>query len=153
MLQFCYGFVLFWLFFTIYFLLQKELWGSNSFILRIQRSWLFARGKQPVTCVNQSNIEVGIFLGWFLEICFSDCPATYFDMNRLAAIAYPDCSIRAYPDKRVVMRPSEKSSGQGGRPKRLARRGLLHVENVFSPTTQASGFAAGHNRADYLDRL
>ena len=24
----------------------------------------------------------------------------------------------------------------------LARRGLLHVENVFSPTTQASGFAA-----------
>jgi len=32
--------------------------------------------------------------------------------------------------------------GQGGRPKRLARRGLLHVENFFSPTTQASGFAA-----------
>jgi len=35
----------------------------------------------------------------------------------------------------------------------LARRGLLHVENVFSPTTQASGFAAGRNRAGYLDRL
>ncbi len=27
------------------------------------------------------------------------------------------------------------------------------VENVFSPTTQASGFAAGRNRAGYLDRL
>ncbi len=25
----------------------------------------------------------------------------------------------------------------------LARRGFLHVENVFSPTTQASGFATG----------
>jgi hypothetical protein len=25
----------------------------------------------------------------------------------------------------------------------LARSGFLHVENVFSPTTQASGFAAG----------
>ena len=33
--------------------------------------------------------------------------------------------------------------GQGGRTKRLAKRGFLHVENVFSPTTQASGFAAG----------
>ncbi len=27
------------------------------------------------------------------------------------------------------------------------------VEDVFSPTTQASGFAAGRNRAGYLDRL
>jgi len=25
----------------------------------------------------------------------------------------------------------------------LARSGFLHVENIFSPTTQASGFAAG----------
>jgi len=25
----------------------------------------------------------------------------------------------------------------------LARSGFLHVENVFSPTTRASGFAAG----------
>ncbi len=30
---------------------------------------------------------------------------------------------------------------------------MLHVENVFSPTTQASGFAAGRNRAGYWDRL
>jgi hypothetical protein len=30
---------------------------------------------------------------------------------------------------------------------------LLHVENVFSPTTQASGFAAGRNRAGYWDRF
>jgi len=57
------------------------------------------------------------------------------------------------------MRPSENLSayggvrGQGGRPKRLARRGLLHVENVFSPTKQALGFAAGRNRAGYLDRF
>ena len=64
--------------------------------------------------------------------------------------------------------------GQGGRSKMLgrrqaslARRAFLHVEpirdpsekvsngveNVFSPTTQASGFAAGRNRAGYLDRL
>ena len=50
--------------------------------------------------------------------------------------------------------------GQGGRPKMpgrrqasLARRGFLQVENVCSPTTQASGFAAGHNRAGYWDRL
>jgi len=52
----------------------------------------------------------------------------------------------------------------------LARRGFLHVENIFSPTTQASGFAAspeftpdvsslaflsgvGGNRAGYWDRL
>jgi len=47
------------------------------------------------------------------------------------------------------MSPSENLSayggvqGQDGRPKMLARSGLLHVENVFSPTTQASGFAAG----------
>ncbi len=64
------------------------------------------------------------------------------------------------------MRPSENLSayggvqGQGGRPKmpgrrqaNLARSGFLHVENVFSPTTQASDFAAGRNRAGYLDRL
>jgi len=35
----------------------------------------------------------------------------------------------------------------------LARSGFLHVENVFPPTTQASGFVAGRNRAGYLDRL
>ncbi len=71
------------------------------------------------------------------------------------------------------MRPSENLSayggvrGQGGRPKMLARSGFLHVdpirdptekvsngvENLFSPTTQASGFAAGRNRAGYPDRL
>jgi len=54
--------------------------------------------------------------------------------------------LGAYPNNRLVMRPSENLSayggvrGQGGRPKMLARSGLLHVENVFSPTTQASGF-------------
>jgi hypothetical protein len=30
----------------------------------------------------------------------------------------------------------------GRRQASLARSGFLHVENVFSPTTQASGFAA-----------
>ncbi len=79
-------------------------------------------------------------------------------------------TFRAYPNNRVVMRPSENLSayggvpplgvlrkeslglrrGQGDRPKMsgrrqasLARRGFLYVENVFAPTTQASGFAAG----------
>ncbi len=65
-------------------------------------------------------------------------------------------TIRAYSYNRLVMRPCENLSAyggvrsQGGRPKMpdrrqasLARSGLLHVENVFSPTTQASGFAAG----------
>ena len=35
----------------------------------------------------------------------------------------------------------------------LARSGFLHVENIFGLTTQASGFAASHSRADYWDRL
>jgi len=59
----------------------------------------------------------------------------------------PCLIFRAYPNNRVVMRPSENLSayggvrGQGGRPKMLARSGFLHVvENVLSPTTQASGF-------------
>jgi hypothetical protein len=52
--------------------------------------------------------------------------------------------IRAYPNNRVVMRPSENLSayggvrGQGGRPKMLGgvvfstlRTGFLHVENIF----------------------
>ena len=46
-----------------------------------------------------------------------------------------------------------KSSRPRRQAKNARRRGFLHVENVFSPTTQASGFAAGRNRAGYLDRL
>jgi hypothetical protein len=42
-----------------------------------------------------------------------------------------------------------KAAGQKGSPEVV----FLHVENIFSPTTQASGFAAGRNRAGYLDRL
>ncbi len=52
------------------------------------------------------------------------------------------------------MRPSPDISGRPRRQaKKAQRRGLLHAENVFSPTTQASGFAAGRNRAGYLDRF
>jgi len=59
---------------------------------------------------------------------------------------------RAYPNDRLVMRPSEKfeakAAGQKG-----SEAWSSHVENVFAPTTQASGFAAGRNREGYLDTL
>jgi len=51
--------------------------------------------------------------------------------------------LRAYPNNRVVMRTSEKFEAKAHAPKMLARSGFLHVENVFSPTTQASGFPWG----------
>ena len=71
------------------------------------------------------------------------------------------------------MRPSENLSpyggvpplgvlwrGQGGSSKMPGRRqaslaisGLLHVENVYSPTTQAKHRASLGDRADYWDRL
>ena len=60
--------------------------------------------------------------------------------------------LRAYPNNRVVMRPSEKfeakAAGQNPR-----RRSQSYVEDDFDPVTQASGFAAGRNRAGYSDRL
>jgi len=50
------------------------------------------------------------------------------------------------------MRPSEKfeakAAGQKG-----SEAWSSHVENVFAPTTQASGFAAGRNREGHLDTL
>ncbi len=59
---------------------------------------------------------------------------------------------RAYPNNRVVMRPSEKfeakAAGQKGSEAWFSPR-----RERFWPTTQASGFAAGRNRAGYLDRL
>ena len=67
--------------------------------------------------------------------------------------------LRAYPNNRVVMRPSEKFEAKAAGQKRLAA-GRRASEAWFSPrrerfwpTTQASGFAAGRNRASYLDRL
>ena len=60
--------------------------------------------------------------------------------------------LRAYPDNRIVMRPSEKfeakAAGQKGSEALFTQR-----RERFWPTTQASGFAAGRNRAGYWDRL
>ncbi|HUU16927.1 MAG TPA: hypothetical protein VMW72_07255 [Sedimentisphaerales bacterium] len=60
--------------------------------------------------------------------------------------------LRAYPNNRGVMRPSEKSeakaAGQKGSEAWFSPR-----RERFWPITQASGFAAGRNRAGYLDRL
>ncbi|HUU20183.1 MAG TPA: hypothetical protein VMW72_23745 [Sedimentisphaerales bacterium] len=39
--------------------------------------------------------------------------------------------LRAYPNNRVVMRPSEKFEAKAHAPKMLARSGFLHVENGF----------------------
>jgi hypothetical protein len=44
-----------------------------------------------------------------------------------------------------------KDRGQGGRSKRLGGVALYHVENVFAPTTQASGFAADRSRKRFWD--
>jgi len=50
------------------------------------------------------------------------------------------------------MRPSEKSEAKatGQNPH---RRSQSYVEDDFDPATQASGFAAGRNRAGYSDML
>ncbi len=59
---------------------------------------------------------------------------------------------RAYPNDRLVMRPSEKSEAKAAGQKG-SEAWFCHVENVFAPTTQASGFAAGRNREGCLDML
>jgi hypothetical protein len=60
--------------------------------------------------------------------------------------------LRAYPNIRVVMRPSEKfeakAAGQKG-----SQAWFTPRRERFWPITQASGFAAGRNRAGYLDKL
>jgi hypothetical protein len=60
--------------------------------------------------------------------------------------------IRAYPNNRAVMRPSEKleAKATGQNPRRHSQS---YVEDDFDPTTPASGFAAGRNSAGYSDRL
>ncbi|HUU17338.1 MAG TPA: hypothetical protein VMW72_09325 [Sedimentisphaerales bacterium] len=60
--------------------------------------------------------------------------------------------LRAYPNNRVVMRPSEKFEAKAAGQK-CSEAWFSPRRERFWPTTQASGFAAGRNRAGYLDRL
>ena len=50
------------------------------------------------------------------------------------------------------MRPSKKFEDKTAGQKGLDAR-FSPVENVFSPATQASGFADGCDKADFWDRL
>ncbi len=60
--------------------------------------------------------------------------------------------LRAYPNNRVVMRPSEKFEAKAAGQK-CSEAWFSPRREHFWPTTQASGFAAGRNRTGYLDRL
>jgi len=60
--------------------------------------------------------------------------------------------LRAYPNNRVVMRPSEKFEAKAAGQK-CSEAWFSPRRERFWPTTQASGFAAGRNRTSYLDRL
>ncbi len=60
--------------------------------------------------------------------------------------------LRASPNNRVVTRPSEKVEAKAAGQK-CSEAWLLHVENVFGRQRRHSGFAAGRNRAGYLDTL
>jgi len=60
--------------------------------------------------------------------------------------------LRAYPNNRVVMRPSEKFEAKAAGQK-CSEAWFSPRREHFWPTTQASGFAAGRNRAGYSDRL
>ncbi len=76
------------------------------------------------------------------------CP----ERSRMGQFPKGQNELRAYPNNRVVMRPSEKfeakAAGQKGSEAWFSPR-----RERFWPTTQASGFAAGRNRTGYLDRL
>ena len=50
--------------------------------------------------------------------------------------------LRAYPNNRVVMRPSEKFEAKAAGQNRR-RRSQSYIEDDFDPTTQAPDFAAG----------
>jgi len=56
------------------------------------------------------------------------------------------CLLRAYPNNRVVMRLSEKAEAKAAGQK-CPEAWLMPRRGHFSPTTQASDFAAGRNRA------
>jgi len=60
--------------------------------------------------------------------------------------------LRAYPNNRVVMRPSEKFEAKAAGQK-CSEAWFSPRREHFWPTTQASNFAAGRNRTGYLDRL
>ncbi len=58
--------------------------------------------------------------------------------------------LRAYPNNRVVMRPSEKFEARAAG-KKCSQVRFLHVENVFG--RQRRYRASLGDRAGYLDRL
>ena len=60
--------------------------------------------------------------------------------------------LRAYPNNRLVMRPSEKFEAKAAGQK-CSEALFTQRRERFWPTTQASGFAAGRNREGYWDRL
>ncbi len=79
--------------------------------------------------------------------------------NPIKACFFLDLSIkelivifRAYPNNRVVMRPSEKFEAKAAGQK-CSEAWFSPRRERFWPTTQASSFAAGRNRAGYSDRL
>ncbi len=63
----------------------------------------------------------------------------------------PNFKLRAYPNNRLVMRPSEKSEAKAAGKKCSPEVVFLHVENVFG--RQCRHRASLGDRAGYLDRL
>ena len=60
--------------------------------------------------------------------------------------------VRAYPNNRIVMRPSEKFEAKAVGQK-SSEAWFSSRRERFWLTTQASVFAAGRNRSGYSDRL
>ncbi len=76
------------------------------------------------------------------------CP----ERSRMGQFTKGQNELRAYPNNRVVMRPSEKFEAKAAGQK-CSEAWFSPRRERFCPTTQASGFAAGRNRAGCLDRL